>query len=134
MMSLSKPFSSRHPLQTSSPLGPALAARSARAGARIPSRARNSLPHRPRGAVPLVSGHHHGYDAIMDSTTLRTVADLARKRAERGCSGANSDGLMRLGARRALNRLAADLEASAADLEASAAEFERRPASRRSSA
>lgn len=60
----------------------------------------------------------------MDSTTLRTVADLARKRAERGCSGADSDGLMRLGARRALNQLAADLEASAA-------EFERRPASRR---
>jgi hypothetical protein len=63
----------------------------------------------------------------MDSTTLRTVAELARKRAARGCSGAQSDGMMRLGAARALNQLAADLEASAL-------EFERRPASRRSRA
>jgi len=63
----------------------------------------------------------------MDSTTLRTVADLARKRAARGCSGASNDGLMRLGAARALNQLAADLDASAA-------EFERRPGSRRSRA
>jgi hypothetical protein len=57
--------------------------------------------------------------------TLRTVVDLARKRAARGCSGAQSDGLMRLGATRALNQLAADLEATAA-------ECERGPASRRS--
>ena len=63
----------------------------------------------------------------MDSTTLRTVADLARKRAARGCSGTQGDGLMRLGAARALTQLAADLEASAA-------EIERRPASRRSRA
>jgi len=63
----------------------------------------------------------------MDSTTLRTVADLARKRAARGCSGANSDGLMRLGAARALTQLAADLEATAG-------ECERRPAKRRSRA
>jgi len=57
----------------------------------------------------------------MDSMTLRTVADLARKRARRGCSGTRSDGLMRLGATRALDQLAADLEASAD-------EFDRRPA------
>jgi len=64
------------------------------------------------------------YAAVMDSTTLRTVADLARKRAARGSTGNQGDGLMRLGAERALNQLAADLDASAA-------EFERRPASRR---
>jgi hypothetical protein len=61
----------------------------------------------------------------MDSTTLRTVAELARKRAARGCSGTQGDGLMRLGASRALNQLAVDLEASAA-------ECERRPAKPRS--
>jgi hypothetical protein len=61
----------------------------------------------------------------MDSTTLRTVADLARKRAARGGSDTKYDGLMRLGAARALNQLAADLDATAT-------EFERRPASRRS--
>lgn len=61
----------------------------------------------------------------MDSTTLRTVADLARRRAARGCSGAQGDGLVRLDAARALNQLAADLEATAS-------EAERRPAPRRS--
>jgi hypothetical protein len=49
----------------------------------------------------------------MDPQTLRTVADLARKRAARGASGTTSDGLMRLGAHRALEQLAADLEATA---------------------
>lgn len=49
----------------------------------------------------------------MDPHTLRTVADLARKRAAHGASGTTSDGLMRLGAHRALEQLAADLEASA---------------------
>lgn len=63
----------------------------------------------------------------MDSTTLRTVAELARKRAARGCSGAHSDGLMRLGVTRALNQLAADLEATAT-------EFDRLPSSRQSRA
>ncbi|WP_038575777.1 hypothetical protein [Novosphingobium pentaromativorans] len=53
----------------------------------------------------------------MDSETLRTVADLARKRVARGCSGAHSDGMMRLGAARALTQLAVDLEVSAAELE-----------------
>ncbi|RXR30842.1 hypothetical protein [Sphingobium fluviale] len=63
----------------------------------------------------------------MDSTTLRTVAELARKRAARGCSGAQGDGMMRLGAARALNQLAADLEASASACDP-------RPTSRRSRA
>ena len=87
-------------------------------------------PHpsnRPRHLDGLAPEPRHGYYAGMDSTTLRTVADLARKRAARGCSGAQGDGMMRLGAARALNQLAADLEASAT-------EFERRPASRRSRA
>lgn len=60
----------------------------------------------------------------MDPTTLRTVADLARKRTERGCSGIQSDGLSWLGAAHALNQLAADLDATAA-------EFDRRPSPRR---
>lgn len=89
--------------------------------------ARTRLPHRIARAPPgpLASKARHGYYPVMDSTTLRTVAGLARKRAARGCSGTQSDGLMRLGAARALNQLAADLEASAT-------ESERRPASRRS--
>lgn len=49
----------------------------------------------------------------MDPMTLRTVADLARKRAARGSSGTEGDGMMRLGAARALGQLAADLEACA---------------------
>ncbi|PZU12495.1 MAG: hypothetical protein DI606_08780 [Sphingobium sp.] len=49
----------------------------------------------------------------MDPQTLRTVANLARQRAQRGASGTQGDGLMRLGARRALEQLAADLDASA---------------------
>jgi hypothetical protein len=65
-----------------------------------------------------------GYSSAMDSETLRTVADLARKRAARGCSGTHSDGMMRLGAARALTQLAVDLEVSAAELE-------RAPGSRR---
>lgn len=52
--------------------------------------------------------------------TLHIVAGLARKRAERGSSSAQGDGLIRLGATRALTQLAADLEASAQ-------EFARRP-------
>jgi len=60
----------------------------------------------------------------MDPMTLRTVADLARKRAARGCSGTEGDGMMRLGAARALDQLAADLEASANAVEP-------RPSSRR---
>lgn len=63
----------------------------------------------------------------MDSTTLLTVAELARKRAARGCSGTQGDGMMRLGAARALNQLAADLEASASACDP-------RPTSRRSRA
>ncbi len=49
----------------------------------------------------------------MDSETMRTVARLARSRAERGSAAAHGDGLERLGAARALRQLAADLEASA---------------------
>ncbi|KTE04100.1 hypothetical protein ATE68_00050 [Sphingopyxis sp. H038] len=51
--------------------------------------------------------------ARMDSETMRTVARLARSRAERGSAAAHGDGLERLGAARALRQLAADLEASA---------------------
>lgn len=59
----------------------------------------------------------------MDAATIRVVADLARKRALRGSSGVYQDGMARLGARRALEQLAIDLEISADELE--------RPASRR---
>lgn len=51
---------------------------------------------------------------------MRTVARLARSRAERGTSAAHGDGLERLGAARALRQLAADLDATAE-------EFDRRP-------
>jgi len=57
------------------------------------------------------------YSPTMDSETLRTVADLARKRAERRCSGTHDDGMMRLGAARALTQLAEDLEVCAVALE-----------------
>jgi hypothetical protein len=46
----------------------------------------------------------------MDAETLRTVADLARKRAARSSAGSSADGLMRLGAKPALIQLAADLQ------------------------
>lgn len=49
----------------------------------------------------------------MDAETIRTVAKLARKRAERGTSAAHGDGMARLGASRALLQLAADLEVTA---------------------
>ena len=72
----------------------------------------------------LAGSPFQGYSSAMDSETLRTVADLARKRAARGCSGTHGDGMMRLGAARALTQLAVDLEVSAAELE-------RTPGSRR---
>ncbi|AMU93212.1 hypothetical protein AOA14_01170 [Sphingopyxis terrae subsp. terrae NBRC 15098] len=49
----------------------------------------------------------------MDAETMRTVARLARSRADRGSSAAHGDGLQRLGAARALRQLAIDLEVSA---------------------
>lgn len=49
----------------------------------------------------------------MDAETIRTVAKLARARAERGSSAARGDGMARLGASRALLQLAVDLEVSA---------------------
>ncbi|MEC3947590.1 hypothetical protein [Sphingobium sp. HWE2-09] len=58
--------------------------------------------------------------APMDPETMRTIAQLARSRAERGSSAARGDGLERLGAARALRQLAVDLDATAQ-------EFERRP-------
>ncbi|WP_245646381.1 hypothetical protein [Sphingobium abikonense] len=51
---------------------------------------------------------------------MRTIAQLARSRAELGSSAAHRDGLERLGAARALRQLAADLDATAE-------EFERHP-------
>ncbi|CDO36469.1 hypothetical protein [Novosphingobium sp. KN65.2] len=62
----------------------------------------------------------------MDSETLRTVADLARKRAARGCSGTRDDGMIRLGAAHALTQLAVDLEVSAAELERTSSSRRRR--------
>lgn len=56
----------------------------------------------------------------MDAATIRVVADLARKRAARGGSGVYPDGMARLGAQRALEQLAVDLEVSAAELERTA--------------
>jgi hypothetical protein len=49
----------------------------------------------------------------MDAATIRVIADLARKRAQRGASSTQGDGMARLGAARALSQLAADLDASA---------------------
>lgn len=49
----------------------------------------------------------------MDAETIRTVAELARQRAERGTSAAQGDGMARLGASRALLQLAADLDVTA---------------------
>jgi hypothetical protein len=67
--------------------------------------------------VGLARSPFQGYSCAMDSETLRTVADLARRRAARGCSGTHGDGMMRLGAARALTQLAVDIEVSAAELE-----------------
>jgi len=52
----------------------------------------------------------------MDEETVRTIARLARSRAERESSAARGDGLERLGATRALRQLAVDLEVSANEL------------------
>lgn len=49
----------------------------------------------------------------MDAETVRAVADLARKRAQLRERFTEGDGMMRLGAARALRQLAADLDASA---------------------
>jgi hypothetical protein len=49
----------------------------------------------------------------MDAETIRVIAHLARKRAERSCEVSQGDGLSRLGAKRALRQFAADLDASA---------------------
>src|SRR3546814_4649495 len=49
---------------------------------------------------------------------MRTVARLARSRADRGSSATHGDGLERLGAARALRQLAVDLEVSADACEA----------------
>src|SRR3546814_3978308 len=49
---------------------------------------------------------------------MRTVARLARSRADRGSSATRGDGLERLGAARALRQLAVDLEVSADACEA----------------
>lgn len=63
----------------------------------------------------------------MDAATIRTVADLARKRALRGSSAAYQDGMARLGARKALEQFATDLEISATELERTAKKLRRRP-------
>lgn len=50
----------------------------------------------------------------MDPETIRTVAKLARSRADHaGGSAAREDGMARLGASRALRQLAVDLEVTA---------------------
>ncbi|MBV1686431.1 hypothetical protein KRR38_01775 [Novosphingobium sp. G106] len=49
----------------------------------------------------------------MDAETVRAIADLARKRAKVREHYAEGDGMMRLGAMRALRQFAADLEVSA---------------------
>jgi len=48
----------------------------------------------------------------MDAETLRAVAKLCRSRAHAACA-AKGDGMARLGAERAMEQLAKDLEASA---------------------
>src|SRR3546814_11944299 len=58
------------------------------------------------------------YAGRMDAETMRTVARLARSRADRGSSATHGDGLERLGAARALRQLAVDLEVSADACEA----------------
>lgn len=90
---------------------------------------RNTLPSRATPSANLgglARSLFQGYCSAMDSETLRTVADLTRKRAARGCSGAQDDGMMRLGAARALTQLAVDLEVSAAELERTAGSRRRR--------
>jgi hypothetical protein len=65
------------------------------------------------------------YAKDMDPETLRAAAKLARMRAERGGgSAAREDGMARLGAARALNQLAADLDVTADEFD--------RPAKKRS--
>lgn len=49
----------------------------------------------------------------MDAETIRIVAQLARQRARRSVAVSTGDGLSRLGAQRALDQLARDLEISA---------------------
>lgn len=84
-------------------------------------------------AVPPVAANRAGalaaipVKAGMDATTIRAVAGLARKRAERGSSAVYQDGMARLGARRALEQLATDLEISADELDRTAKK-PRRPA------
>ncbi len=53
----------------------------------------------------------------MDAETIRTVAKLARQRAKRSVAVSTGDGMSRLGAQRALDQLARDLDATAADLD-----------------
>lgn len=53
----------------------------------------------------------------MDPETIRAIAELARKRSVRSCEVSHGDGMSRLGASRALNQLARDLEVSADALE-----------------
>src|SRR3546814_18317713 len=74
---------------------------------------------RPRALThPLASGTQMRYAGRMDAETMRTVARLARSRADRGSSATHGDGLARLGAARALRQLAVDLEVSADACEA----------------
>lgn len=68
-------------------------------------------------AIRLTPGSPGRYGGIMDAATIRVVADIARKRAQRADSGGIADGMARLGAQRALEHLAIDLEISAAELE-----------------
>jgi hypothetical protein len=49
----------------------------------------------------------------MDPETLRVAARIARQRAQRSVAVSQGDGMSRLGAQRALEQLARDLEASA---------------------
>jgi hypothetical protein len=48
----------------------------------------------------------------MDAATVRGIAELVRKRARRSKTAVHEDGMARLGATRALEQLAIDLEVS----------------------
>src|SRR3546814_13882610 len=67
---------------------------------------------------PLASGTQMRYAGRMDAETMRTVARLARSRADRGSSATHGDGPERLGAARALPPPAVDPEVSADACEA----------------
>ena len=65
---------------------------------------------RPPAASNVAFARAMVYEAAMDAETLRKIAELARSRANPPRNVDKRDGLMRLGAQRALEQFATDLE------------------------